>query len=72
MFSTNLGTEINTRLLQAPYHNGTTRPDVANGEDGFRKWETFTDVIHKQLRPIERSSIFEIVSCGDKHFAVVN
>jgi hypothetical protein len=47
MFSTNFGTETNTRLLQAPDHNGTTRPDVANGEDGFRKWDTFTDVILK-------------------------
>lgn len=71
-FSTHFGTETNTCLLQAPGHSGTKRPDVANEEDGFRKWKRFTDVIHKQLKPIERSSIFEIVSCGDKHFAMVS
>jgi hypothetical protein len=66
----NFGTDTSTRILQAPGHNGTTRPDVANGEDGFRKWETFAGIlrVHKQLKPIERSSIFEVISCGDKHF----
>jgi hypothetical protein len=70
LYSTKFGTETNTRLLQAPGHNVTTRPDVANGEDGFRKWETFADIIHVQFKAIERSSIFEIFACCDKYYFI--
>jgi hypothetical protein len=37
--------------ISMPYvHMGliATLYDVANGEEVFRKWETFTDVKHKQ------------------------